>query len=221
MVHLFDVDNTIIKNSTTYYFLLECLGAKAIRFRHIAALPFELIRYTFGFANQNFIEQAVTHLAGFEETTIDRLAQKAFDHRLKQNLYRDAEQLIRNLRVQGESVHLATSSFYSVIRPLEQYLELSDSITGHLEFVDGKTSGRVVGTVPFGENKKIVVQAWLADRNFHAGDVAFYSDSYTDISLLEICGRPVAVNPDRFLAKEAGKRGWEVLHFRDKNIIHE
>ena len=40
-----------------------------------------------------------------------------------------------------------------------------------------------------------------------------YSDSYTDLPMLEAVGHPVAVNPDRVLAKVARERDWEVMHF--------
>jgi hypothetical protein len=40
-----------------------------------------------------------------------------------------------------------------------------------------------------------------------------YSDSATDLPMLEAVGRPVAVNPDRGLAKAARERGWEVRQF--------
>ena len=40
-----------------------------------------------------------------------------------------------------------------------------------------------------------------------------YSDSATDLPMLEAVGRPVAVNPDRALAKVARERGWEMRNF--------
>jgi phosphoserine phosphatase len=32
---------------------------------------------------------------------------------------------------------------------------------------------------------------------------------------MEYSGRAIAVNPDRFLEKEAKKHGWEILRFRE------
>jgi phosphoserine phosphatase len=40
-----------------------------------------------------------------------------------------------------------------------------------------------------------------------------YSDSYTDLPMLEAVGHPVAVNPDRVLAKAAHERDWEIMQF--------
>src|SRR4029079_3693215 len=41
-----------------------------------------------------------------------------------------------------------------------------------------------------------------------------YSDSMTDLPMLEAVGFPHAVNPDRALRREAQQRGWPVLMFR-------
>ena len=40
-----------------------------------------------------------------------------------------------------------------------------------------------------------------------------YSDSSTDLPMLEVVGHPVAVNPDAALRAVAADRGWPVLDF--------
>jgi hypothetical protein len=76
-------------------------------------------------------------------------------------------------------------------------------------------NGRRMGSSLFGANKKTAVVRWLEERHIPPENVCFYSDSYTDIPLLEWCGHPSAVNPDRLLAREAKSRGWNILRFRE------
>jgi len=52
-----------------------------------------------------------------------------------------------------------------------------------------------------------------ASHHIDLDESSAYSDSATDIPMLEVVGHPVVVNPDRALAKEAKERGWEVLSF--------
>ncbi|MDR3283721.1 MAG: HAD-IB family hydrolase [Treponema sp.] len=210
-VHLFDVDYTLIRKSTAHYFLSEGLREGVFSFRQFKQLPFEWLRYKLGRANHDFIEQAVAHLAGIERSAIDRLAQSCFERKLKDNVYAEGLALIRDIHNQGEPALLATSSFYSLVQPLERFLGLGESLASHLEFADGKTTGRIQGKVLFGQNKKEAVEAWVTARGILPANVRFYSDSYTDLSTLKFCGQPVAVNPDRFLAREAKRRGWEIL----------
>jgi HAD superfamily hydrolase (TIGR01490 family) len=214
-VHLFDVDYTLIKKSTSWYFFLEALKQGKVSLGQFRQLPVEWVRYKLGRANEDFIAQAVTHLAGIDKQVMENLVSAYFIRRLRPNIYAEGARLIRSLQEKGEPVHLATSSFDILIRPLEDYFSLTGSIDSVLEFIDGKTSGRIQGMIPFGKNKKTAVAAWLNGRSLSPEDVYFYSDSYTDLPVLEFCGHPVAVNPDRFLEQEAKQRGWPVLRFRE------
>jgi HAD superfamily hydrolase (TIGR01490 family) len=215
MIHIFDVDYTLVRRSTSWYFLLEALEQKAVRFRQLRRLPFEWLRYKAGFPNQDFIEETVKHLKGISRDVLENLAAACFARRLKPNVYSEGRRLIEDIRRRGETVLLATSSFYTPLRPLEQFLGVTESIASRLEFIDGKTSGRLIGSSLFGAQKKTAVENWLGERNIPPEAVCFYSDSYTDIPLLEWCGRPAAVNPDRLLAREAKSRGWNILRFRE------
>ena len=40
---------------------------------------------------------------------------------------------------------------------------------------------------------------------------SFYTDSYSDLPVMEVVGRPVAVHPDHRLRREALRRGWPVV----------
>ncbi|MDR2258784.1 MAG: HAD family phosphatase [Treponema sp.] len=215
MIHIFDVDYTLVRRSTSWYFLLEALEQKVIRFRQIRHLPFEWLRYKAGFPNQDFIEETVKHLRGISRDVLENLAEDCFTRRLKPNIYSEGRRLIEDIRRRGETVVLASSSFYTLLRPLEQFLGITGSIASRLEFIDGKTSGRLAGSSLFGANKKNAVERWLGEQGIPPEAVCFYSDSYTDIPLLEWCGHPAAVNPDRLLARRAKSRGWNILRFRE------
>jgi phosphoserine phosphatase len=45
----------------------------------------------------------------------------------------------------------------------------------------------------------------------------FYTDSITDLDLLELVGHQVVVNPDPLLKREAAKRGWPIINFKPLN----
>jgi len=214
MVHLFDVDYTLIRRSTTWYFLREALGAGLVRFSQVRGLPFEWLRYKLGSPNQNFIDEAVRPLAGMDQARLEALAAACFTRRVLPNLYAEGERLIRELQSRGERVLFATSTFHTFLRPLEDYFGISGSLASDLEFSHGVTTGRLRGPSFFGPRKKTAVEAWAAAEGLSREDLRFYSDSYTDLPLLEFCAQPVAVNPDRILKRIARARGWEILDWR-------
>ena len=220
MLHIFDVDNTVINHTSAWYFLLEALGTGVIRYSQIRALPLEWIRYKLGKPNMDFIENAVKHLGGLERSTLERTAEDAFLKRIKPNIFAGSSALIRGALSRGEEVIFATSSLDIIILPLARFLGIECSITSKLDFCDGRTTGSVVEDSCFGYKKMSAVEKWLNANGYSADSACFYSDSYTDLPLLKFCGKAVAVNPDGILLKEAKKHGWEILHFKKtiKNV---
>jgi hypothetical protein len=64
-----------------------------------------------------------------------------------------------------------------------------------------------------GDSKATAMHELAERTGIDLGASSAYSDSATDLPMLEAVGRPVAVNPDRALAKIARERDWEVRNF--------
>jgi len=215
MTHIFDVDQTVVRKTTTEYFLLTAMRDGIIRFSQISRLPFDWIKYKLAVMDMDFIEHTVKKLAGIEKEDLRRVSEKSYRNHIRQNIYSGAAELISNALGRGDRVIFATSSFDFIIKPLEEHFGIEGSIACELEYKDGKTTGNLVGYSSFGPKKKTAAQVWLEKNGVKKEDVSFYSDSYTDIPLLEYCGNPVAVNPDRILLREAKTRGWKIMRFTD------
>jgi len=213
VICVFDVDHTILGGSSMGHFLREALKAGVIRPFQLRRLPLEWLKYKLGRPDPGFVEKAVAPMSGISEADLLRVAEDCFERRMRRDIYPRAESLIRAARARGERVILASASLRVAIRPLERFLGAETSLACELEFSGGITTGRLLGQSPFGEGKKAVVSRWLRDAGADPGDVSFHSDSYADIPLLEFCGRPVAVNPDRILARRARLEGWEIVRF--------
>jgi phosphoserine phosphatase len=67
----------------------------------------------------------------------------------------------------------------------------------------------------YGEEKAQAARDIAVERGYRLEDCRAYSDSITDLPLLEAVGHPTAVNPDRALRREAEQRGWPILTFAD------
>jgi len=65
----------------------------------------------------------------------------------------------------------------------------------------------------YGEAKAARVRELAAERGYRLEDCHAYSDSATDLPLLQAVGHPHAVNPDGALRRVARQRGWPVLKF--------
>ena len=215
MIHIFDVDNTIVRRTSMLYFLQDAINKGIIRFSQIKRLPFDFLRYKLGIPDMDFIEEAVKKLSGICKNDLEKIAELSFNNRIKKNIYRGAAGLIKDLLLKNERVIFATSSIDIVIKPLETFLGTEKSLATEMEFKDGKSTGFLTGYSFFGAKKREAVKAWIEKSNLKAEDICFYSDSYTDIPLLEISGCPVAVNPDNRLKRRAKKSGWKIIYFKE------
>jgi HAD superfamily hydrolase (TIGR01490 family) len=214
-VHFFDVDHTLLRGSTSRYFLAEALKRGIISFRQIRQLPQEWLRYKTGWARQDFIETAVKRLAGLELRVVEDLARDCFEEWIKPRLYREGLRLIDEIRRRGEVVWFASSSPRTLLEPLEPFFAVDGVVASVLEFSGGISTGRLKGKALFGPHKLEAARDWLEERALDPGELFFYSDSYTDLPLLEFSGHPVAVNPDPILWREARRRGWTILRWRE------
>jgi len=213
-VHIFDVDRTVIRRTSAEYFLRIALKEKYIRFSQVSGLLADLVKYKLSLLNTDFIENTVKKLSGLKEEDVNRISLSCFEKKIKPNIFSDAAALISGLINKGHEVIFATSSFDFIIKPLEDFFSVKGSLASRLEFKNGVTTGRLNGDSLFGQKKRQAAAEWINQRGIMARDVYFYSDSYTDLPLLEYCGHPAAVNPDRVLKRTALKNGWDIFQFK-------
>jgi phosphoserine phosphatase len=77
---------------------------------------------------------------------------------------------------------------------------------------EGRYTGRMA-FYAYGPEKATAMRELAARTGIDLSASSAYSDSATDLPMLEAVGRPVAVNADRALAKVARERGWEMRQF--------
>jgi len=82
-----------------------------------------------------------------------------------------------------------------------------------LEVERGKLTGRVIDPVCFEEGKVYWLQQLVEKQGIDLAKSWFYTDSVTDLPLLELVGHPVVVNPDPRLYRAASRRHWPVRFF--------
>jgi hypothetical protein len=79
---------------------------------------------------------------------------------------------------------------------------------------EGRYTGRLTGPILHGTAKAAAVEDHALAAGVDLAASSAYSDSINDLPLLELVGKPEAVNPDRRLRKVADKRGWPVRELR-------
>jgi HAD superfamily hydrolase (TIGR01490 family) len=153
---------------------------------------------------------------GWEREKISRLVTNAMEDVIEPIVYREALEEINAHKAAGHMVFMVSASPEEVVRPLARHLGADGSVASMAE-VDA--DGRYTGEVEFysyGPYKVDAMEALALEHDLDLSASYAYTDSVTDLPMLEAVGHPIVVNPDRALAREAIDRGWEVRTFSNK-----
>ena len=114
-------------------------------------------------------------------------------------------------RARGDLLAIVTGATPYAAKPLARRLGIEHVVASELETdAHGVFTGRFVSPLCMGEGKVERAKRFADARGFSLAEATFYSDSFTDLPLLEIVKEPVIVNPDPRLARVAKKRGWRI-----------
>jgi putative phosphoserine phosphatase/1-acylglycerol-3-phosphate O-acyltransferase len=211
-VDVFDLDHTLLAGSSGVQFLLQGIRRGVFPVLSAVFIPLFYVRYRLGLINPEAETWSFSVVRGRSRTLLEELALESFMS-LRSKIYPQARALIAACKADGRTVALATSSILIAVQPLAQELGIDEVIASSLEFEGDRCTGRFSEPPLLGEQKKAKVLMFLQNRGVSPSDCSFYTDSISDLPLLEIVGRPMAVNPDPRLRRAARIRGWTVLRF--------
>ena len=151
---------------------------------------------------------------GWVQAEVAALARESIGEVIEPIVYEEALQRIRAHQTWGHKVFIVSASPEEVVAPIAQLLGVDEAIATRAELDDdGRYSGRTERYV-YGPEKVVAIEAVAARDGIDLDNSWAYSDSATDIPMLAAVGHPVAVNPDRELARVARERGWLIQRYR-------
>jgi len=162
------------------------------------------------------VNSAVPKLLSYaEHQSASRLMAESyawFDEMLKAHIAPRAVEQIDLHRQQDHRVVLISASTQFAVQPVADHLHV-DYLCTQLIDRDDELTGAVVDPPCYGAGKIVWAQRYAAEHGAVLRDAYLYTDSYSDLPLLEVVGHPIAVNPDVRLKRLAHKRGWPIEMF--------
>src|SRR5207302_7723548 len=159
-------------------------------------------------------KEAMTALSkGWDKTEVEELVRDVLIELIDPYVYQEALDLMALHRALGRRVFIVSSSPEEVVKPLAQHFQVRDVIATRAEVEEGRYTGSLERYV-YAEGKAEAIRATAEEQGIDLEHSFAYSDSITDLPMLESVGNPVAVNPDRDLRREAERRGWQIRDFR-------
>ena len=212
----FDLDKTIIARSSTLAFSRAFFEGGLITRR--SALRSAYAQFIFGRsgADHDQMERMRAYVSqlcvGWPVDTVRQIVAETLHTIVDPMVYDEAVGLIEEHRAAGRDVVIVSTSGAEVVVPIGEMLGVDHVIATQMVVEDGRYTGEIA-FYAFGENKAAAIRELAAERGYDLAHSYGYSDSETDLPLLEAVGRPSVVNADRALRRVALERGWPVLRF--------
>jgi HAD superfamily hydrolase (TIGR01490 family) len=212
----FDLDKTIIAKSSALAFSKPFQAGGLISRRAVLRSAYAQFVFLVGGADHDQMEkmrQFMSQLvAGWDVATVKEIVAETLHNIMDPLVYDEAVQLIEEHHAAGRDVVIVSSSGTDVVEPIGAMLGADRVVATRLEIVDGKYTGEI-DYYAYGETKAEAIWEVADEKGYDLSRSYAYSDSVTDVHMLEAVGHPHAVNPDKELRRIAASRGWPVLVF--------
>jgi len=213
----FDLDKTIIAKAAMAALRGPLYEGGLLNRRSLARALFAQLVYLHLGANEHRLDkvrEAVLRLTkGWDREVVRAIVDEALAQIVEPIIYAEALDLIEHHRAQGHLVVIVSASPAEIVSPLARHLGVEATIASEAEVDEqGRYTGRMA-FYAYGPYKADAMRALAAAEGVDLSRSFAYSDSYTDLPMLEAVGHPVAVNPDRILARLARERSWQVCTF--------
>jgi HAD superfamily hydrolase (TIGR01490 family) len=215
----FDVDNTLMRGASIYYFARGLAARKMFGPMDLARIAWGQAWYRMrGLENTDHIDAArqaaLTFVAGHRVSDIVSLCEEIYDDTMASRIWEGTRELAQRHLEAGQRVWLVTASPVELADIIARRLGLTGALGTVAESVDGVYTGRLVGGLLHGEAKAAAVRALAVREGLDLPRCSAYSDSANDLPMLRLVGHPAVVNPDAELRAEARANNWPVHDFR-------
>jgi HAD superfamily hydrolase (TIGR01490 family) len=212
----FDLDKTVIAKSSTLAFSRSFYQGGLISRRSVLRSAYAQFVYLVGGADHDQMERMRRYLSrlatGWHVQTVRDIVAETLHVIVDPLVYDEAVSLIEEHHEAGHDVVIVSSSGSEVVSPIGEMLGVEEIIATVMVQDEGRYTGDI-DFYAYAENKAVAIRD-LAERVGYDLEASYaYSDSITDLPMLEVVGHPFAVNPDKALRRAAAARQWPVLDF--------
>ena len=194
---LFDIDYTITKKET----LMEFFRYVVIKdIKNIKFLPRALFSgFMYGikvYDEKRVKESFLKFIENIDEKDLAILTKRFYDERLSKILYKDAVDMIYKLKKEGYMVILISASPEFYINEFYA-IDAVDFIIGtRFTLENGKFIRKMNGNNCKRDEKVVRLKAYLKEQNIEPDyeNSYMFSDSLSDLPLLELVGNPYLIN---------------------------
>ncbi len=220
----FDLDKTIIAKSSVLAFGRPFYQSGLINRRAVLRSAYAQFVFALAGADHDQIERMRAYLTsmctGWDVAQVREIVSETLHEIIDPIVYDEAVDLIARHKAAGRDVVIVSTSGEEVVAPIGAMLGADDVVATRMVVRKGHYTGEI-SRYTFGPEKAVAVGELAAARGYDLSASYAYSDSATDVPMLESVGHPYAVNPDRALRRIAQEREWPILTFSNAVALRE
>jgi len=212
----FDLDKTVIAKSSALAFGRPFFQGGLINRR--AVLKSAYAQFVFSLAGADadqmdrLRDQITAMMTGWDVAAVHEIVRETLHEIVDPLVYAEAADLMEEHRAAGREIVIVSSSGADVVEPIGELLGVDRVVSTRMVTAEGRYTGGIE-FYAYGPNKAAEMRRLAEEAGWDLADCFAYSDSVTDLPMLEAVGHPTAVNPDRGLRRAAAERGWPVREF--------
>ena len=212
----FDLDKTIIATSTSAAFTKPLYDGGIVTKGDVLKAAVTHLQYLLGGADAETTEKMRKQLSelatGWDVSRVREIVDEAVGAHVDPHVFQEAVNLIAEHHELGHDVVIISASATEFVEPIAKLLGADHFVATVLTIKDGKYTGDIE-FYAYGEYKAEAINQMAKEFDYSLADSYAYTDSITDVPMLEAVGHGAVVNPDRALRQLATERGWDMLWF--------
>ena len=211
-VALFDMDRTLVRKNTAQLYVRYQRRIGEASFGDSVRVAYWLAQYTLGIIDAERVAvRAIGTLAGMNETVFASRCDDWFLTDVERHVSDAARRAVFEHLDRGDVCAIVTGASRYGAGPLARTLGIPHVVATELECDErGVFTGRHIPPLCYGTGKIARTERLAEQQGFSLDGAVFYSDSISDLPLMERVATPVAINPDPRLRRIARARGWRI-----------
>jgi HAD superfamily hydrolase (TIGR01490 family) len=212
----FDVDRTLVACNTGRLFLRDLRRRGEISFLRALRAMGWMLKYHLSLIDLDEVAAIlVAEMRGQSEQDFAERCRRWVEDEILPLLLPSALRKIERHREEGHLLAILSSSPTYVTRPIAETLGLDEVLSTQFEVESGHFTGKLKGPACYGKGKVHWAEDLGVRKAVDLGSSWFYTDSYSDMPMLERVGHGVVVNPDPRLKRAAKRHGWPVENWQE------
>lgn len=215
IIAFFDIDDTLLDGASGNMVVKHMIKTGKMKRRAVLkALKFNVLYRLNRLPRQEIYRWVFEECSRFTIEELLKITDEAYELYIHQKLFAEGVEAVEKHKSLGHRTVIATAATEYISELIRVQMGADDRIAVTVKVKNGYCTEEYEAPLPYGEGKLVRAKEYAQSRGSSLESCYFYSDSISDLPLLESVGYPIVVNPQRKLLKLAVERGWKVENWR-------